>query len=385
MTDKTSSDHLKNPITPLVYQAGGVTFKIATAADDEQLRATLRSNELDSWVNITFEREPNYFSGEQLMGLSGAVIAHEQRHPRAVVGMYNYTLLPVHINGIPQQAGYLGGLRVNPAYRHRLSIVKNGFQSLRYLMPHALNPPLWFTSLSAENTKARRLLEAGLKQLPRYQPHGELETLAISTQHGHFHGLLQAAEAADIHPLIEFFNQQAQRYQFSTVLTAEWLLNLNPDKGLVLNDFWIAKNQGQITACLAIWDQRAFKQTVARRYRFPLNQFLGPYNCLAKMTGRMTLPKPGQALEQVFIAFVAIQDHAGQFALEVIQEALALAKNKGAHVGVLGLASDNALCQKLKKTLKPNIYRSCIETVTWPDSPLTSIDQRPPQPEVALL
>ncbi len=366
------------------YQFGGVVFRKAVDHDDEALKTALRDNAMDSWVRLSFEREPSYFDGEALMGPSSyTVIACDRHQAEMMVGMYSCTFLPVHINGVVARLGYLGGLRVNPQYRHKIRILKGGFASMPALIPKLGNLPFWFTSIASENVLARRVLETGLKGMPIYQAVGEVETLAINTQQGRLSGLLQQATHADIPTLVAFFNQQAARYQFSPVLTEQWLLDLSGDNGLRLADFWLLKNGAQLCGCLAIWDQRAFKQTVARGYQFPINVLRGAYNVFAGITGRVRLPAVGEQLAQVFLAFVVVDNLTDSVA--VVREGLARARDKGAEVAVLGLSVANPLTALLKQSLKPSVYRTIIETVILSDGVAPTLDGRPPQPEVAVL
>jgi hypothetical protein len=300
------------------------------------------------------------------------------------VGAYSFQLLPVHVNGVAQRAGYLAGLRVNWPYRHRLRILRNGYASIRALAgPDAV--PLWFTSVASDNAPARRLLEAGLAGMPVYRPVGELHTLAMATCRGRARGLLRRAQRRDAAALAEFFNRRATAYQFSPVLTEDWLLSLSGHNGLRLDDFWLLWDGQRLRGCLAIWDQREFKQAVARGYRFPLNALRSSYDLWAALTRRVQLPRPGQKLEQVFLPFVAFDEGVGGAAPDAVGEGLALARDKDARAGVLGLSSENPLAAALKDAFNAHVYRTCIETVGWQDAPGTALDGRPPQPEVALL
>lgn len=382
-----ASESFYDPIDPLIesYQSGGVLFRKALASDNEQLKAALRDNAMDSWVRLSFEREPSYFDGVNLMGKSCTVMACDENEPNSIVGMYSCEYLPVHVNGAFDYVGYLGGLRVNQQYRHKVRILKSGFASIPHLLSVQGAAPFWFTSVASENTPARRLLEAGLKGMPVYRPLGEMETLAFNTRQGKLQGLLQQAMPDDIPALVDFFNRQAECYQFSPVLTEEWFLGLSGDKGLTLGDFWLAKNGSDIQGCLAIWDQRAFKQTVSRGYRYPLNAFRGAYNLYAGATGRVKLPAVGKKMEQVFLSFVAFDNPEGSLPLQIIKEGLAHAREKGAEVGILGLSAKNPLTAILKRTLRPSVYRTCIETVCLPTGLEPMLNGSPPQPEVAVL
>lgn len=364
------------------YSAGNVVFRRAVLQDDAALRAMLRENSMDSWAALTLEREPTYFAGENLMGESMAVVAHKADAPEQTVGMYNCAYLPVHIDGKPTRAGYLGGLRVNLPFRHRPSILKNGFASIRYI---GQDCGTFFTSVGSENAIARRLLEGRAKGMPVYRPEGELETLAVSVRHARSSSTLQQAVPADIPALVAFSNQQAAAYQFSPVLTESWLRGLSGDKGLRLSDFWLLKNGSEVRGCLAVWDQRAFKQTVARGYRFPLGTLRRTYNLWARATGRVQLPAFGRRLEQAFLAFVAFDASADSVILDALREGLDKVRQKNAEAGVLGLSVCNPLLARLKRAVPASIYRTCIETVALAGQPMVQLDGRAPQPEVAIL
>ena len=365
--------------------ADGIVLRKAQATDDDDLRALLRNNSMNSWVNIAIEREPSFFAGEELMGPSVTVIAQQDREPHETAGMYTCSFLPVHVNGKPERVGYLAGLRVNPQYRNKLRILKNGFASIESLVGNRGTLPFWFTSVASENTRARRLLEAKLDGMPVYKPLGDMETLAISTQHGRSKGWLQQAQPDDIPAIVEFYNRYSESFQFSPVLTQAWLSGLAGNKGLKLEDFWLLKDGKDISGCMAIWDQRKFKQTVSHGYRYPLDRTYRLYNLFAGLTGRVKLPVIGHRLEQVFLSFIAFNDQAEAVALDVIREGLIKAQHQGAEAGVLGLSMTNPLLNTVKDTLPALTYRTCMETVVWPNQAEPILDGRPPQPEVAIL
>lgn len=365
------------------YCAAGVTYQKAGLDDDLALRKVLRSNDMDSWVRMSIEREPSFFHGENLVGRSSTVIARRTESPHEVVGMYSMAVQKTHINGAPVETGYLGALRVSPEFRHRLGILKNGFASARVLSGMDALPV--FTSVASENIAARRLLEANLSGMPCYTPVGEVESMGFSTRQGKVAGLLQPASPEDIPALVEFFNTAAADYQFTPVLSRQWLASLPLTGGLRLSDFRLLKDGARLRGCVAIWDQRAFKQIVARGYRFPLNALLGGYNLYARLTGRITLPRPGNELQQAFLSFLALDTQARDSVDEIVREALTICRRKGARVGTLGLSAANPLAGRLRNCLHASVYRSCIETVHWPDRSAPVLDGRPPQPEIAFL
>jgi len=362
---------------------GNILYRFAGLEDDGELKQLLRNNPMGGWVRLSLEREPSFFHGLDLMGESRVVIAQEESPPGRTVGMYTCARLPVHLNGLPTKLLYLGGLRIEATFRHRLRLLKEGFDSLPMLMGQPAH--MAFTSLAAGNQTARRLLEANLPDMPRYQPLGEMITLALPAKKRPGRPILQQAALKDVPSLAAFFNQQARGFQFGAHLEEAWLAGLNGKHGLRLEDFWLMKDGQDLRGCLAIWDQRDFKQTVVKGYRPSLSRFRLPYNCLAPLVGCPKLPAPGQELSNVFLAFVAFQDPTSEVAVSAIREGLAKVLAKGGEFGLLGLSANHPLLRRFRKPLRTWSYQTCIEAVHWPGNPLPSLDPLPVQPEIALL
>jgi hypothetical protein len=110
------------------------------------------------------------------------------------------------------------------------------------------------------------------------------------------------------------------------------------------------------------------------------------YNLFARLNGRLSLPAPGQQLEQVFLAFTAFSDQALPLALQVVREALdKVACSKGAEAAVIGLSPANPLFNILTKALPVLTYSTCLQTVTQSGQSVPILSSRPVQPEAALL
>jgi hypothetical protein len=263
--------------------------------------------------------------------------------------------------------------------------VRNGFASIPVVVGNRGDVPFWFTCVSRENSAAVRLLEAGLPGMPAYRRAGAIETLTVAASRGKLSGVLRRARREDAPALAAFHNARASRRQFAPVLDEKWLAALDGSKGLSLSDFWLAEDRSGLRGCLAVWDQRAFKQTVAAAYRFPLNILRAPYNLWAAAARRAPLPPVGAPLEHVYLAFAAFDPEDGGLALAAIREGLARAGEKGAAAAVIGLSADNPLAVEVKARLAPLRYESLIETVSWPGDSAPSLDGRPVQPEAALL
>lgn len=378
----TSAHYQENVATE--YQAGEIVYRRADLADDSALKQILRETSMDAWVRLSQEHEPSYFASTELFGQRQAIIATKQDVTGALVGMCSSVDMPVHVNGHAAMAGYLGELRVMPAFRNKLRIVQSGFTSVQHINDPQQQLRYWFTSIAKENQAARRLLEAKLKGMPIYQLQGEMVTYALSTHLAKRNAGLQRAGVNDIPAIVKFYNQFASQYQYSPVLTEEWLRGLDGRNGLHISNFYLLKQGDRIRACFALWDQRRFKQTVVRGYRVPLNMLRVPYNLFAKLTKRVTLPASGKQIDYIFIAFMATSGLANADLDALVRGALALLRTQHASIGMLGLASDNPLISILAN-YPTQTYHTLIEQVSWPDRPSRDLDGRAVQPEIAIL
>lgn len=367
-----------------IYQDKNILYRRANVDDDKALREMLHENSMDSWVNLSFEREPSYFAAQNLMGKSYTMVAIDT-DTNHYVGIYTCTYMDMHLNGTIKEVAYLRELRVNTNYRNKIRILKNGYISLKTLLPEKEVEPLYITSIASQNYQARRVLEAKIKGMPLYTPVAKMNTLIFSTEFTCRQKRLRKVCKEDIPKLVEFYNKHASSYQFSPSLSEPWLFELPSSRALYLDDFYIFEDEdGAIEACLALWDQRAFKQSVIKGYKKPLKQLRPLYNLHATLTKRVLLPQPNSMLEQIYIAFFVCKRD--ELYLDILKEASQLAKTKKATSCILGLSCEHPKVTMLKKKLKANLYETDIEIVTLNPEQKIELDTRfLVQPEVALL
>ena len=346
------------------------TFRLAGPADDAPIRSLLREQGIPTWVEMAIEREPSFFAGADVFGRQWAVLAEEDGD---LVGMYTAAVMPAHVDGRPVELGYLGGLRVANRHRRRIRHLREGYASIDALAPPGARPPWWFTVVSRDNAAARRLLEAGLPGLPRYTPLGDYVTLAMPASRGRRRNLWRPASQVDLPRLVAFHNARAAGLQCSPVLDAPTLQRIG------LQRVFVHGRDDSLRAVAALWDQRAFKQIVARRYRPSFRRVLPAYNLFARIARRLPLPAEGEALQQSFIAFLALADDALPQGRALIEDLLASCETPVASVG---LHADHPLVCALRP-LRPLSYPARVYAVGFGDAPATA--PLPAQPEAALL
>jgi hypothetical protein len=347
------------------------TLRLATQADDELIRCLLRTITMPTWVEMAIEREPSFFAAKDLFGQDWAVIAEEKGE---TVGLYTAAVLPVHVNGSREQLGYLGGLRVNPRYRGRIRYLREGYASIESLAPARRSRPWWFTVVATQNDVARRLLESGVAGLPAYHFQGDYITYVLPTVRGKLGRLWRQATPTDVSRIVDFHNARAAAVQYSPVLDELAIERIGHQQ------FFIHEQRGALAGVAALWDQRAFKQIVARRYRGAIRSLVPAYNVYAKLFARIPLPAEGDPLHQTFIAFLALADSIGTNAYALLQDLLAHCRTPAASVG---LHAGHPLIRIVER-FKPICYPARVYAVSF-DAARPPIDVRPVQPEAALL
>jgi hypothetical protein len=371
--------------------SNAVRFEVASTGHDAALRHLLRENPMPGQISLSLEREPSYFSAAAIEGPEHQTIIATEGNRVLCAGSISSRLR--FINGAPLRVGYLGGLRMDASCRGRTSVIRRGYELFRQLHEKD-GPPIYLTSIIADNLAARRLLERGLKGMPTYRFLGEFVTLVIRRRHrGDFYkptGLVRRRlrekglrlvygsdqQTVDI---VDLLNRDHQQYQFGPVWSAN---ELQPQ------EFRIAYSQeGMPVACAAIWDQRAIKQTVVRGYSNRMRWTRPLINLGAALLGRPRLPRVGQAIQHAFVSQLAVSAAQPKIAEWLILLLHGLAHTRKIDYLTIGFDARDPRLAHLRKVFRPREYISRLYTVFWDDGAelARGLDDRLLAPEVGLL
>ena len=293
-----------------------IAFALATPNDDAGIRRLLATNPMPGRIRVRFEREPSYFAGcaphtDVLVARDGA----------RVVGVACRSIRKLYVNGVPEDVGYLGQLRVDLAYRGQL-LTARGYRVMREL--HEQRPVRgYYTTIVDGNAQAEGVLVHRTRGLmPRYRFLERLYTF----------GLRQRKLPLSL------------RARAATGVAA------------VQNLFPAYEPQGDVVqvngASAAIVDQRATKQTVIDGYG----------RALALLRPLLRLPKPNTTLNHAYVTHFQAND--ADSAHQLI-EAL-LEKAKGFDHILLGFTESDPLLA-VARAFKPIEYISSIYTVAFDD------------------
>jgi hypothetical protein len=356
-------------------QTGGVNFSVAAQDDDAEIRRLLRENPMPGRISLSLEREPNFFT--EVTGPSEIKQTIVARESARLVCVGSCAIRPRYVNGKPRMVGYLGGLRLDAQVAGRFDILRRGYNFFRQLQRQA-PADFYFTSIAADNERARTFLERGLPGMPHYEFICEFVTLMISTLacYQARQKTRQVACPGSPNEMLEFLNGLNSAYQLAPHWSAEALDDWEP---------CVIRNGQKLEACGALWDQRQFKQVVVRGYSAVLAKVRPVLNSFSRLTRQPRLPAIGEALSIAFASHLASKTD--ESLLHLIQQLANSARRRGIELLALGFASNDRRLELIKQNLRCHEYRSRLYVVHWPGIGGTAgeLDNRILAPEVAML
>jgi hypothetical protein len=365
--------------------AGNLLFSVARGEDDADIRRLFRENALGGWVRLSLEREPNAFDADFGLSRSHAFIIARDRETGEAIGICERSVRDAFVDGEIRPLPYLGSLRVAPARRHRIRVLRGGFAAVRSLLGEPSDLPFALTSITADNETARRVLCAGLPGLPAYRPVGELSTFALRTTVEPTPRGVEQATPDDIAAIAVLLQRSYRRYQLAPVWNAADLRQLSAAGGLRSEDFLVVRRGPGVCACLAVWDQSIAKQTVVRGYAPLLGRWRPLVNLVAPLSGMPRLPPAGSPLAQVYLSHVAVDNDDPVIFRSLLAAGLTVARRRGFDIALTGFATAHPFAAILQRR-RAAIYRSLLHTVHWQDgAAANALAPRLPHVEIAVL
>lgn len=368
----------------------GLQFQLADASHDAALRQLLRDSPMSGSISVSLEREPSFFAAEALQGPEhSSIVALENDR---VVATGSISARQRFINGEAMRVGYLSGLRLSPSCHGRSDIIRRGYEAFRKLHEQG-GPPIYLSSIIADNLPARRFLERGLRGMPTYRYLGDLTTLVISRpifsqRRDRTSSVRRKMEQAGMRlfpgahartgDLANLINEHNRQYQFAPAWST---CEICPERMLIV------RSKNGPVACAAIWDQRLVKQTVIRGYRAALRWARPFLNFGATLLGTPHLPSVGATLSNVYVSHLAGASDRPEIAGLLVNSLFASREAQSADYLTLAFDSRDERLPYFRKTFRVREYISRIYVVHWDDGAelARELDGRLLAPEVATL
>jgi hypothetical protein len=369
-----------------------LTFQLADQADDDAIRRLLRENPMGGDISLSLEREPSYFDFSEVEGpFHQAIIALEQG-TNNLAGFASRSIRPYYINGIAQHLGYLGQLRFTPDHRRFFPLLK-GFLFFRELHRDKRSA-YYLTSIMEDNIAAKRVLLSGISGLPRYDEYCRFTTHTVSTLRKQQSQSLpdtihiENGSATRLPDLIDFLHRNNKNRQFAPIWDENSLFHPDRTPGLTNKDFILAIEKDKIIGCMALWDQRQFKQAVIRAYSPHLARWRLLINFVAFFSNNPRLPAVNSTIAHCYLSHISIKEERSEIFRALLNKAMAVAKQRKIPLLTVGFASTHPFHTILEESYKTFKSLSRIFLVSWNDldqAPLQLLDNRLPGIEVALL
>ena len=363
-----------------------LSFVLADASNEHELRKLLRENPLHGSIRVALEREPDAFHAAAISGDRYDLIMGYGDNGRSFLGAGARFELDAWINGRVQRMGYLGEFRIDGGLKQRRHLLLNSYRALRRYHETG-STPFYITTIVEDNTTTRRLLERKLGDMPTYAPLESMVTFTIPARRGARHTSREARSARDFTDIVALLATYGAKHQFHPDWTGEILASPARCRGLAPADFSLCHDGDRLKGCLALWDQRRFKQTVISGYTGSLRKARPFFNLVAPLIGRPRLPAPGAQLQSAFLSHVALAPDDGETLVTLVADACRKALARGIDYVMIAFAERNPLAQVLEKHFPTHSYVSVIYVVYWDDgeAAAAALDGRMPHPEMAIL
>jgi hypothetical protein len=363
-------------------------FALATPADDPDIRRLLRDTAFPGAVSLSLEREPDSSIAARVEGAVHDTIVARDRASNALAAAASRCVRTRFVNGVEARVGYLGQLRIAAPFSRARGLLEGGFEFCRALHDRG-DARIYLASVVQENAGALRLLERGIAGSPTFRAVDRLVTLAIPVRR------LPAFRAPEVGivggvdcdpaAVIQCLRRTCREHQFAPCWTIADLAHRLP--GLSRSDLFVAIKDGEVAGCVALWDQRAFKQARVRGYSASLRRSRWAINAAARLMGTVRLPPVGSRLEFAYLSHLAADRADPAVLLSLVHAACARANEHGLQYVAVGLSARSADLDAIRRTFRSRAYVSVLYAGAWPDGAemLDSLDGRPCNPELALL
>lgn len=370
--------------------ARGCICERACPEDEPAIRALLHSEVMEGTVRLRMTAEPDFFRGLAVHGDHVDVCVLRDRDDGRVVGVALRAEKRMFVNGLPQAAGYLGGLRIARSHRGARGLFY-GYNLMRE-WHEGRDIPFYLVSLLEGNRSAEHALLQGRCGLPVHRDQGALHTFAMLSEAGR---RLSCDPAVQVRPAdpgcldeaVRFLQEHGSRRQFFPVYDRSDF----EGRGLLLEfqcaDLLIARRCGEIVGTLGLWNQDPFRQVEIAGYDRWLGALRPVVNGIAKLVGHPRLPVAGDRIKAFKLTAICVRGDDPEVFRSLLTSALELAEQRRPGGLVLGAFHERDPFCRVVRQLPAYPSQSRLYVCHWEDgdSAVEALDDRVPYVELGSL
>lgn len=279
----------------------GLIFREALPEDHAALERLFRETSMAGAIRVGSDRSPDFFAGSRVQAEEICVWGVFTGDGRAV-GAFSMGKRRVWLNHEKMPMRYLSDLRIHPDWRNGTMLAK-GFRTMR---EHVFEKGEWAQTLVLEeNLPALEFLRSRRAGLPEYREAGRYRSWLLPAQKmpTPLHRV-RFARVEDLPAMQLLLDEFSRRRSFSPVIGLQNLGDAYLD-GLVVEDFLVAEDAGEIIGMMALWDQNPFQRLRVDSYSPVMTAARPLWNLGARLLGRIPLPAPGKPLPIIKASMIA--------------------------------------------------------------------------------
>jgi hypothetical protein len=274
-----------------VYETG---FRKAEATDDESLKNLMNVPMQTRGIWLSFEREPSFFNGQQIIATDPMSVVYELDGELAAA--FSNGKRPCYVNGELKNLGYACDMRISLKARGSKLMSVSYAELLRQLRSSELD----YTQniVLKGNQAALVAVRSNKPEDAPYVPIDPMHTLTLTGFRAKAlnpHLSIRTATPEDVPAMNLLATRMGQFYQMLPHYDFSKLGTDDPYYlGLSITDFVLCFDDEQLVGLVGVWDQEQIKQTRVVKYDKKIALIRPFYNLIAPYFKLVPLPKSGE-------------------------------------------------------------------------------------------
>lgn len=289
-----------------------INVRTAQPTDNAEL-CSLCEHAMQGSIGIAMERNPNFFVGSNVQCENSEVFVVYNDHNNEILGVFSIGTRRVWLDGKINNIRYFSDLRLkNGSQRAQSLFAMCNFIATSGFLEGTLAQTVVFDENTGMNKVIDLLNRRALKHnIFQYYQHGSFvshmvhvssKPVRVKNKYN-----IERANSKNINELQTFLEQEGPHHPFFPYFNFNELNNAY-NCGLQIENFYIAREQGNIVGIMAYWNQSEYKQTRIKSYARAI-QIARPFvNVFARIFGGFSLPKVGETMNYASLHSILVKN-----------------------------------------------------------------------------
>lgn len=317
-------------------------------------------------ISIHFDRSPDTFSIPKM--LSYKVVPLGLFYRDELIGIAIASYQKRLIRGVITDVIYLGNMHVTQKGTGKIFLKKLGERVTRKVknLPEV---KYLYGYVMQDNRPGERIARLGELESKSCGSISMFTLLTLKPMSLSSKFTIRNASLADVDQIVSLLSN-AYRDQFlAPVMNSELFMNnLEQRPGMDISHYYLAMRDEKIVgACLA-WDMTPIKKNRIKFSGFKMNFFHKAYNLMARFSGSVKLPEPGEPFRDVTIAEYAVLERDPEIMEALLRSVYQDYRQRGYHAVIFGCSSEDPIRQSTKPFLSREVRSGVVIAPLQDDS-----------------